>query len=146
MATQLLGFFFASCYCLISHFKNHPARGDVFSCKWISLYAHSLQHVSLPQRRQKCVWHTHGFSFMNIWSIEVVIWWEKHGGESGRPFWLTVWSTHCWWRNWEVNESWNALSAIVFLLFPVYLCKSASFGSCCMTLHSESSLLPLNIY
>lgn len=81
----LPGFSIASCWSLISHFKNHPARRDVFPCMWISLTSHSLQHVSHPHWLQICMWRTSG---LFIQGTEVVIRWEEHTRKSGGPICL----------------------------------------------------------
>lgn len=102
-ATQLLRFSFSSCCCLIKHFKKHPAREDVFPCTCPSLHTRSL-HVSLTPLRQTCIWCTSGPSFMSIQDTEVVVWWEKQGGETGRPV--------CLLCDWHVvdREIWEWLS------------------------------------
>lgn len=84
----LPAFSLASCCSLISHFKNHHARKDVFPCMWVSLTSHSHQHVSHPPRLQICIWRTSGPSLRNIQGTEVVIWREEHTRKSGRPFCL----------------------------------------------------------
>lgn len=102
----LPGFSFASCCSLISHFKNHPARGDVFPYMWISLTSHSLQHVSHPPRLQICIWRTSGPSFMNVHGTEVVIWREEHTRKSGRHFCLLCDRADVdRERVWEINVS-----------------------------------------
>lgn len=107
----------ASCRYLIIHFKNHPARRDVFPRMWSSLSAPSLQHVSHPCTTPN-VHMAHIWSFIHQRS-------GKWGGylmrETHREIWraclLTVPLSCCWQRLWR-NKCVPDPTGLIFSLTP----------------------------
>lgn len=88
---------FASCCSLISHFKNHHARKDVFPpCMWIPRQSFASTEFPTPLSAATNLHMAHIWAFIQEHS------WYWGGylmrRKSGRPFSFAVWPSRCWQR------------------------------------------------
>ena len=88
---------FASCCSLISNFKNHHARKDVFPpCMWIPRQSFASTEFPTPLSAATNLHMAHIWAFIHEHS------WYWGGylmrRKSGRPFSFTVWPSRCWQR------------------------------------------------